>query len=81
MPCFGVQCVIVVFPDHTHYFQANMSPLIHAVQIYHNLPLSCTGVQEKNSVINMIVSSLILETLLLLTHCMMMLYEFANKYI
>ena len=23
VPCVGIQCVIVVFPDHTHFLQVN----------------------------------------------------------
>ena len=35
VPLIGLQCVVVVFPDHTHLpFEANISPLVNVKHFY-----------------------------------------------
>ena len=37
MPSFGLQCVIVVFPDHTHLFSFVFDQALHLATILENL--------------------------------------------
>ena len=41
VPCIGLQCVIVVFPDHTHFlcYQSAVIPIIGANFAFYYIPI------------------------------------------